>query len=473
MNAKRCNLLDDILGKNHQLLIPVYQRQYSWKKDQCKQLWDDILYAGENNTHHFVGSIVCKENNINSRITKLVVIDGQQRLATIILLLEALSRKIKSQKYVITSEKIRNVYLTNPYEAGDDKYKLILSEEDRKSLNAIIDNNENNLSLNISNNFSWFQSELSKLKEKYYTNLWNGLRNLSVIEMTLDGNDDPQRIFETMNSTGLELKKSDQIRNYILMGLDSDRQTLLYGTYWRRMEETFGQADYERHFDSFVRRYLSMHVSKSKSVQQKQIYATFRKFHKESEWDNEKLLSDMRQFATYYTKIALPEKEPDADLGKSFEDVRDLKADVSHPFLLHLYYDYDKNKRLQKHEFIKIIRLVESYVFRRSVCRLPTADTGSAMLGMLNEYRKGGMEHLKVWLRGLGGNRIFPSNDMFKLSFKSYPKNIEYWPCRLESHHGKKDLSDYSIEHIMPQTPTAEWQSMIGSKWAERTCLGQ
>ena len=467
MNAARRNLLDDVLGKPRQLLIPVYQRQYSWKKEQCQQLWNDILYAGEHKEHHFMGSIVCTMDDIRYSIPMTTVIDGQQRLTTIVLLLAALSRKITHTGLKISSDKIRNIYLVNPYEEDEHKHRLILSEEDRESLKAVIDCKNDGLSVNINGNFSWFVSKLDGLRGEEYEHLWNGLRRLSIIEMTLDKFDNPQRIFETMNSTGLDLTQSDQIRNYVLMGVNLEEQTLLYNQYWRGMEKIFGQADYEKHFDDFVRIYLTMHVGTSKSVQKKEIYKTFRKFHEKDKPDKKQLLSEMHKFATYYSKVALPGKEPDIDLSRAFENIRVLKADVSYPLLIYLYSDYE-NGNLEKPEFLMAISLIESYVFRRSVCRLPTSDTGSSMLRMLKEYRMGGTSRMKESLLMVGGARLFPWDAMFKTSFKSYQRHLKYWPFRLEGHYRTEPLSDeYTLEHIMPQTLPTKWQKVIGPRWPE------
>lgn len=478
MNAAKRNLLDDILGKTHQLLVPVYQRKYSWKKRQCQQLWDDILYAGRSKhkkTHHFMGSVVCRENKIPSPITTITIIDGQQRLTTITLLLVALTRKVNQTNLTVTQEKIRNTYLINPYEKDDTyKHRLILSDEDRESLKALIDNRDHKLSLNIKENFSWFQTEINKLKEEDYEALWAGLRCLSVIEMILDDDDNPQRIFETMNSTGLDLTESDKIRNYILMEGNSDEQNRLYNTYWRPMEKIFGQKNYEKYFDEFVRNYLTMKMSKSKGVESREVYRTFQRFHEKDMPDKDKLLQDMHNCARYYSGMALGD-EQDRELNRAFENLRKLKATISYPPLMYLYGEYEC-RNLHKTEFIEAITMIESYVFRRSVCRLPTSDAGSAMLSMLKAYKTGGTIQMKKRLLGLGGDRLFPWDEMFKNFFKSYQRKTEYWPFRLEKHFCKELLpNEYTIEHIMPQTLTSQWQHALGPKWNEihEECLNR
>ena len=464
MNATRGNLLSDILGKPQQLQIPIYQRQYSWGKEQCKQLWDDILSAGKEGHDHFMGFVVYKKNKIHTLIPPITIIDGQQRLTTITLILVALADRIDSGELNVNRNQIRNTYLINSNEKDEQyKHKLILSEEDRESLKAIVDNEKHELSPRIKDNFEFLQGEINSLKDEY-DSLWGGLLRLSVIEMELGENDNPQRIFETMNSTGLDLKESDKIRNYILMEMGPDEQKQLYDKYWRPMEKMFGSDNYQQYFDDFLGRYLTMHMkNRSKGVKKDDIYTTFRTFHKNMK-DKYDILSDMHKFADYYVRIVLPGREDDRELGRAFENLRNLRAEISYPLLMYLYREYDEYQKLRKSEFIETVMMIESYVFRRSVCGFSSSYNGSAMLCMLKEYRAGGMAMMKKKLGEWRGDLLFPWTKMFKNNFKSYQKNTKYWPLRLENHFRKEPLlGRYTTEHIMPKTLTPEWRDAIGS----------
>ena len=465
MNATRGNLLNDVLGKTQQLLVPIYQRQYSWRTEQCKELWHDILQVGEsdNTNHHFMGFVVLKENPPPySPVPKLIVIDGQQRIATVMLLLEAFARQIEHKKLSVSPEKIRNIYLQNQYEPYDHKHRMVLSEADAGSLKAVIDGNDHGFSLHIGENFSWFRSNLSNLSDDKLEILWRGLRKLSIIEMKLDDDDNPQRIFETINSTGLDLQGYDKIRNYILMGLDSDRQNFLYREYWRAMERTF-EKNFEKHFDNFVRYYLVMRLEKLLRAA-KDVYKPFKELPSCTYEDKEGLLAEMRKYATYFSRIVLY-AEQDQELARAFQDVQTLKVDVSYPLLLHLYGDY-ADSRLSKNKFIEIIHLVESYVFRRSVCGLSSSDTRSSILEMLKNYKTGGIQQMKNGLHNLGTNRMFPQDHTFKYFFPFYQKNLNYWPARLENHFRDVPLpDDYTMEHIMPQRLSAKWHHSLGRDW--------
>ena len=462
MNATRGNLLDDVLGKTQQLLVPIYQRHYSWETEQCRELWNDILDVGghDNTKHHFLGSVVFQENPVPSPIPKLIIIDGQQRIATVILLLEAFARQLEPQNSVVSPEKIRNIYLRNQYETYKHKHRMVLSEADAGSLKAVVDGNDLRLSLHIDENFSWFCSKINQLSEDEHETLWKGLRKLSIVEIKLDNSDNPQRMFETMNSTGLDLREYDKIRNYILMGLNSDRQNFLYKEYWRAIERTFEQKDYEKYFDDFVQHYLVMRLEKLQRAA-KYVYKTFKKLPSCNYEEKENLLADMHKYAVYFSRIVL-HTEQDQDLARTFCDIQTLKVDVSYPFLMCLYGDYT-DKHLPKNEFIEIIRLVESYVFRRSVCGLRSSDTKSSILDMLKNYKNGGLQRMKDGLHNLGANKLFPPDHMFMDSFPFYQKNLSYWPARLENHFRKKPLpDDYTIEHIMPQQLSAEWIDTLG-----------
>lgn len=468
MNAIRGTLLDDVLGKTQQLLVPIYQRQYSWKKEQCHELWNDILEVGENNNayHHFLGSVAFQENPVRSSpIPKIIVIDGQQRIATVILLLEAFARKIELKNSVMHPEKIRNTYLRNQYETDEHKHRMVLSEADEGSLKAVVDGKDHVLSLHIDENFSWFRSRLNQLPEDKYEALWKGLRKLSIIEIKLDANDNPQRIFETMNSTGLDLREYDKIRNYILMGLDSNRQNFLYKKYWRATECMFAQKDYEKHFDNFVQYYLVLHLKKLQRTA-KDVYKTFKKLPSNSYQEKECILADMYKYAIYFSRIVL-HNEQDQDLAKAFCNIQTLKIDVLCPFLLYLYNDYE-NRSLYKNEFVEIIRLVESYVFRRLVCGVRSSDTESGILDMLKNYKGGGIQQMRDVLHNLGAKRIFPQDHTFEYYFKFYRKNRSYWPARLENYFRSTPLpDDYTIEHIMPQQLSDEWKDTLGKGWRE------
>lgn len=254
MKATEANLLE-FIKKSNQFSIPIYQRLYSWTEKECGRLWNDIMTVGSKNIpSHFIGSIMYIEKGLYqiSKQEPLLVIDGQQRLTTISLLLEALARKIGDNEVEgFSARKIRNYYLINSLETGDRKYKLLLSQNDRNTYISIIEQREypKESSIRIKNIFEYFTSKIDKLSENDIQNLCLGLLKLFIVDISLNRDqDNPQLIFESMNSTGKDLSQADLIRNFMLMRLEGDIQKRLYEDYWRPMELEFGQEAYEQPF---------------------------------------------------------------------------------------------------------------------------------------------------------------------------------------------------------------------------------
>jgi len=251
MKAAEANLLS-FLENSKQLVIPIYQRMYSWTERECMQLWNDILRVGHNDdiSTHFVGSVVYIEDGLSqvSRNAPLLVIDGQQRLTTVTLLLEALARNVGEDEphEGFSQEKIRSYYLMNPLEKDDKKFKLLLTQTDKETLGAILRQRPypQEPSLRVSENFNFFDRQIKKLGNGLEV-LCKGMEKLLLVDVALNrDHDNPQLIFESMNSTGRELSQADLIRNFILMGLEPEIQTELYRDYWRPMEVDFGQEAY-------------------------------------------------------------------------------------------------------------------------------------------------------------------------------------------------------------------------------------
>ncbi len=255
----------DFIGKSQekQFVIPIYQRVYSWGKEQCKQLWDDIIKIGGNDkmNGHFIGSILYARVD-DTHSSPLLIIDGQQRLTTITLLFIALRDHLSEEVEILekfSRKKIENRYLINSDKDGDTKFRLILSESDKDTLLSLIDKNKrkpSEPSLKIMENFKLFEEWIRKNTNKLET-IFKGLEKLMVVEISLERDkDNPQLIFESMNSTGKDLTQTDLIRNYILMGLEPEKQKIFYKKYWRAMEEDFKQN--ETLFNQFVRHYLTI-----------------------------------------------------------------------------------------------------------------------------------------------------------------------------------------------------------------------
>ena len=482
MKATEANLLA-FLKKSPQFIIPIYQRTYTWTESQCQQLWDDILRAGRRAEipAHFIGSVVYIEKGIYhvSSESPLLVIDGQQRLTTVSLIIEALARQLGKNEPIegFSAKKLRHYYLLNALEDGKQRYKLLLTQTDEATLFAIVDQKSMPIehSLRINENFRFFRKKIASLGDDFST-LCMGLAKLMIVDISLNRDqDNPQLIFESMNSTGVALSQADLIRNFVLMGLDPDRQKRLYDEYWRPMELAFGQEAYDKHFDGFMRHYLTVKTGAIPRVGQ--VYAAFKTFARDKDVsgpDVEELLADLHRFAEHYCALAYG-RHVDESLKEPLSDLRHLEVDVAYPLLLELYDDYCAGK-LSSRELSDAVRLVESYVFRRAVCAIPTNSLNRTFATFGRALRKGRyLESIRAHFKLLPSYRRFPNDEEFQRELKSRDlynfRNRSYWLRRLENHGRKEKVptGEYTIEHILPQTDNLgkEWRGALGENWQD------
>ena len=485
MKATEAKLLD-FLKKSPQFVIPIYQRTYSWTERECRQLWADIIRTGSDDklSAHFVGSIVYIEKGLSNltSLEPMLVIDGQQRLTTLTILLAALANALdkldEGQREPVegfSPRKVRNYYLVNPEEDGERHYKLLLTQTDKASLIALVGGGAQPAvpSVRVTENFALFESLIASCKGDL-TALCRGLAKLVVVDIALNRDqDNPQLIFESMNSTGRELSQADLIRNFILMGIEPKLQTRLYEEYWRPMEVEFGQEGYGSHFDAFMRHYLT--VKTGEIPRQDEVYAAFKQ-HAKSSADMgagvEVWVKDIREFARYFCAMALG-AETDPELKLVFQDLRELKVDVAYPFLLELYADYSSGI-LSKADFASAVRLVEAYVFRRAICAIPTNSLNKTFATFGKALKKDRyLESIMAQLLVLPSYRRFPSDDEFRRDLQERDlynfRSRSYWLRRLEN-HGRKErvpVDEYTIEHILPQNENLSpaWKEALGPDW--------
>lgn len=475
MRAEHAKLLD-FLWKSPQLTIPIYQRTYSWTEVECRKLWDDVMRVGRNDSipSHFVGSVVYVQQDDPLVINQppLLVIDGQQRLTTISLLLEALARHLGDDEAIggFSARKLRHYYLVNPEERGDRYFKLLLTQTDRSSLIALNRQKDwpKDHSIRVKENFEFFQRKIREAQGEIDA-LFRGLNKLAIVDISLSrGQDQPQLIFESMNSTGKELSQADLIRNYVLMDQQPEQQTLLYEDHWRPMEVEFGQEAYGTQFDSFMRSYLTMKTGSIPNV--REVYDAFKEYAPSASVEG--ILADVHSFAGYYCAIALG-RESDRDLREAFHDIKELQVEVAYPFLLEAYQDY-RFGILSPDDLIKVIRLVEAYVFRRQVCAIPTNSHGRTFATFGRSVDKENyLESVQAQFLLMPSYRRFPTDEEFKREITarnlySFPRR-GYWLRRIEN-AGRKErvmVEAYTIEHILPQNEnlSQEWRAALGTDW--------
>lgn len=478
MKATSANFLTVIKGPK-QFVIPIYQRTYSWQIAQCNKLLNDILRISKDPSvpGHFIGSVVYFQESIQtvSDVPKLLVIDGQQRLTTISLLIAALAEFLRDNKVDIdtNSTKLQNYYLMNPEEDSDLRYKLLLTRRDKDTLINIIKGipPSGDYSLRVAENFKFFKE---KINIDNAAEIYNGILRLFVVDVALEKDkDNPQLIFESLNSTGLDLSQADLIRNYMLMGQEIKLQTELYEKYWFPMEQSYGN-EYTTTFDSFMRDYLSVKTGSIPRIDR--VHDEFKNYVQSTKAPSSitEVVQDIHRFSAYYVNMVL-HKEPDAILQNSFKNISKLKVDVSYPFLLPVYHDFS-NGIISKEEFNEILNLVENYVFRRAICGFPTNSMNKTFATLYKSVKKANyLEGIKAAFQLLDSYKSFPSDSQFEKDILLKDvynfRNRNYLLNRLENYKRKEtvNIDDYTIEHIMPQNPdlSKEWQAMLGGKWKE------
>ena len=471
--------LTQLMQGPKQFLVPIFQRTYSWKEVHCAQLYKDIIQAGKSGQvqSHFIGSVVLIPNQqMMAAIPQWQVIDGQQRLTTITLLIAAMvqrARELGLETIAATPlAGIADYYLTNSFGDGVLRYKLLLSKSDKSSLCTLVDqqNRQDGISGKIPQNYSYF---LERFKDSdAIESAYQGLQKLKVVEVTLQtGQDDPQAIFESLNSTGVDLSQADLIRNYVLMRQTHEVQTRLYEEIWYPMEQLFGSA-YANKFDRFAQDLLTLVTRSNSLVKAGDVYTLFKQWFSEQikEHSVEDVLGGIHNHARFYAAYSLL-KEEDSSLREAFSDLRAL-VEVATPVIIRLYQLHEVGN-LSKDEFIKSVRLLESYVLRRSVCDMQTRSLGNIFASLAQKItNERPLENLSVAIARFSKNSRFPNNTEFfeaLLHKDLYESRIcKFVLDRLENDSKERiDTNSFSIEHVMPQNENMrpEWREMLGSEW--------
>lgn len=478
MDARKGNIFE-ILNGNKQFLIPVYQRYYSWDIEQCRRLWNDIVdMQKRNKAGHFVGSIVnIAEQAMPTGVQKYMIIDGQQRMTTLTLLLLALRDYAiqHPEDTTINSRRIDNMLLKNEYEVGDERYKLLLTETDRDILIRLVESKPipDGTKSRLIDNYKFFSGKIAD-RDLQPAEIYESIGKLQIVNITLDRTmDDAQAIFESLNSTGKELSESDLIRNYVLMGLEPSEQTYVYEHLWRPMEQLFVYETQDSVMDSFFRHYLTMKLTRI--PKQGRVYEEFKLYHLNCEFGTiRELCQDLLNYATFYTDIVF-KRSNNAELKRLYEDIVDLRMEVSYPFLLKVHNDCAEGT-ITEDNLKEILRLCISYVLRRSICDIPTNSMNKTFATLRNSIRPDDyMNSVKAFFVLQDTYKEFPDNDKFMAAFMSRDIHTmrarNYILSRLENFGNKAPIiiENYTIEHIMPQNTSLspEWQHDLGVNWKE------
>ena len=481
MNGNAQKLIKYLDGASKRFIIPVYQRNYDWKMEHCKQLYDDLVkIIRQNRKSHFFGSIVSVQSE-SGTMEEFFIIDGQQRLTTISLLLLAIYHLLSSGKMVSRdhqlTDKILKKYLIDEYEPEEKRIKLKPIKNDQKAFGILFDQDEEYIpDSNLTINYRYFYDRIQH-GELDIDELFDAICKLEIINISLNHEDNPQLIFESLNSTGLNLSEGDKIRNYILMGLPNDQQTKFYEKYWNRIES---YTDYD--VSSFVRDYLS--IKQQSTPNMNSVYPTFKKYVEDAEVaDIEPLLKDLLEYAKRYAFL-IKGGHSDERLNSCIYRLNRLSTSVTRPFLLEVIR-LSESGALTADELIEVFHFTESYLFRRAICDLPTNALNKIFLLLHREIiRFDGdeshyVEKFKYALLSKRERTRFPSDEEFaecmstRNIYGMNPKNKLYLFERLENSEtseikdvwGHLDRGEYSIEHIMPQHLTAAWIVSLGDNY--------
>lgn len=475
-------------GHSKRFIIPVYQRNYDWTKDQCKQLYDDLVRISKENTkRHFFGSIVSSMNEGGGQ-QEYLIIDGQQRLTTVSLLLLAmykiLEEEILTTKDLNLKTKLFDEYLVDKYEKKETRIKLKPVKNDAEAFNILVDKfDELILDSNITTNYEYFYNRILR-EEISISELYESFKKLEIINIFLGPEDNPQLIFESLNSTGLDLSEGDKIRNYILMDVrPNELQEEYYEKYWHKIEKA---TKYD--VSSFIRDYLSIKLQYIPVI--KKTYQEFKKYHLSLSIGKEELLEDLLAYAERYEQIITGKSKM-----KTIEPVLTrllfYEAKVIRPFVLEVLRLAESSQKkeaiLSEEEVLEILNTVESYIFRRQICDMAANALNKIFASLHNEIMQidGSadlyVDKFKYILSKKQGKGIFPDNQSFLKSLENKDiysmrsKNKQYLIERYEN-WGTKEVKDvyklisngtYTIEHIMPQNLSYEWQASLGDNWQE------
>ena len=477
----------EIIDGKTQFIIPVFQRDFSWTREQCEQLWRDVGRASsaEATGGHFMGSIVYIRADLSSAaFQSWLLIDGQQRLTTLTVLMIALRDHIRASGWSggeedsPTTTKIDAYYLKNMQESGQRRYKLVLRRRDNTTLRALVGGKDpselgDKRSELLVDAYEFFRSAL-QAPGCDLDNVYRGVARLDIVDVTLvRGVDNPQLVFESMNSTGVDLRQSDLIRNYLLMGLDETYQTRLYEECWREIEWLFRSSG--NAFDWFLRDYMALEQRLTQQIRLDRIYDEFKTYWtRDGEVPLEELLRDMVRVARTYASFLgiAPMQRP--WLAEAMSHMRSLNT--TQGLLIMRLYDCHEKGLLSQEEFIRAVGLIESYLLRRAVLGLQTRGYWSVFARIAHDLDSESVfVSLQVALARLRGNNRFPSDEEFRRGLQErdlYGLRVcKHILDRLENADFQEPspVQDYSIEHIMPVGITSAplWQDMLGERWVD------
>ncbi len=455
--------------------IPVYQRNYTWEEENCEKLLQDIINISQNKKTHFMGSITYVLHLIDDekslrKLQEFVIIDGQQRITTLMLLLKAIETKIPNEEVKKEIDNLLNL--------SGQKLRLKPIKSDKEAFDLVMQNRSHEIQgvSHIRNNYKFFTKELEHYISKGYRieEIYGAFLRLKIVAIGLElGEDDPQVVFESINATGVQLKGLDLIRNYLMMGENSDRQKHLYDTYWVPLENWLGERD----LNDFIKTYLRIYFEDRFKEGEREVYYALKDHHRENFPDDiQGLMSDMREYGRIY-QIFLDrdhyflergDSQQLANLRLRIKDLVKIKFGVAKPFVLRCARDFEEGK-LDYENFCEILQILISYFVRRSVCGESTPTLTRVLYSLYRQLENVSADALKHYLGKSVGQMAFPNDDKIKAAFlvrNAYAANqvCKFILLEIEklSNAEPPKEEDLEVEHFYPKTPTQEWRDRVG-----------
>ncbi|WRD30801.1 DUF262 domain-containing protein [Helicobacter pylori] len=475
MEAKQSTVNDFFALTGTIFSIPVYQRNYTWEEENCEKLLQDIISISQNKKTHFMGSITYILHLIDDekslrKLQEFVIIDGQQRVTTIMLLLKAIETKIPNEEIKKEIDGLLNL--------SGQKLRLKPIKSDKEAFDLVMQNRSHEIQgvSHIKNNYKFFTKELDNYISKGYRieEIYGAFLRLKIVAIGLElGEDDPQVVFESINATGVQLKGLDLIRNYLMMGENSDNQNRLYETYWVPLEDWLGERD----LNDFIKTYLRIYLEKKLSEGEREVYYALKDHHRDNfPNDIQGLMSDMREYGRIYQIFLdrdhyfLDRGDPQqlANLRLRIKDLVKIKFGVAKPFILRCARDFEEGK-LDYENFYEILQILISYFVRRSVCGEPAPALAELLYSLYRQLENVSADALKRYLGKSVGRTAFPNDDKIKAAFlvrNAYAANqvCKFILLEIEklSNAEPPREENLEVEHFYPKTPTQEWHDMVG-----------
>lgn len=484
MKGSEAKMIEYMEGAGKRYVIPVYQRKYDWKEDNCRQLYEDLKkIVRDNRDSHFFGSIVSSVIG-NGASTEYHIIDGQQRLTTITLLFLAIRNLIRQKKTTAKEgrmdDQLNDRFLVSPWAKEDDRIKLRPVKSDRDALTKLFGEEEDyDPTSNLTLNYRFFCDQILK-EEVSVDDLYAAIGKLEIISITLDQGDNAQLIFESLNSTGLALTEGDKIRNFILMGQHPKEQNRLYDTYWTTIERCTGND-----VSGFVRDYLSIKQQVTPTISN--VYRAFKDYAEKAQLPMDELLEDMRRYARFYEKLLTCKSGlKDKKLDDCLYRMARLEIVVTRPFLMEVLR-LNQDGKLTVDDVLQVFLITENYLFRRNICEVPTNALNKIFLNLNKEilrYDNTADNYVQKFIYALLSKKEsgrFPDDEEFTTAlatkqvyqmrgkYKAYlfERFENYGTIETKDVYTHLDNNIYTIEHIMPQHLTPAWTEYLGANAAE------